>query len=100
LTIVNSTATGSSATAGTGGTGLAGHNGSAGTANAISLFNYAGTVNSSSTTGPSTLLDEQTQTTPAPSSAILLLFGLASVAICRLCGARRVRPSSVPPTQL
>lgn len=85
LTLVNSTATGSAATAGTGGTGLSGHNGTAGTANAASLFNYAGVVNTVSTTGPSTLLDPQaapaSQAVPALSvwAMLLLAAGLAWV---------------------
>jgi hypothetical protein len=65
LTLTHATATGSTATAGGAGTGLSGHNGSAGTANSTSLFNYAGTVNGSGTTGPLTLLDP-----PAPVSVL------------------------------
>lgn len=60
LVVVNSTATGSSAIPGSGGTGSGGHNGTAGTSNAASLFNFAGIVNSSVTTGPLTLLDGAT----------------------------------------
>jgi hypothetical protein len=50
VTTINSGASGSAATAGAGGTGAV--NGSAGTANATPVFNYGGTVNGSTTTGP------------------------------------------------
>jgi hypothetical protein len=83
LTIVNSTATGSTATGGAAGTGLSGHNGTAGNANSTSLFVYAGVANSASITGPSTLLDPQTNPTPAPASALLLLLGFAIIGIYR-----------------
>jgi hypothetical protein len=58
LVVVNSSATGSTATAGAGGTAsVGGTAGTAGTASSLSVFNYAGTVNASSTLGPLTLLD-------------------------------------------
>ena len=57
LTVVNTIASGSTATPGAGGTGQAGHNGTAGTASAESLFSYMGTVNSAAVVGPSTLLN-------------------------------------------
>ena len=84
LTIVNSTATGSSATAGAGGTGQSGHNGAAGTADSTSLFNYAGLLNSASTAGPSTLLDPVGPPTPAPPTAVLVVVGAAVAGIYRL----------------
>lgn len=86
LTIVNCTATGSSAAGGAGGTGSAGHNGTAGTANSTSLFNYAGIVNASATTGPIGILDPVTRvmvTAPAITSwgmlILTLLLGAGSI---------------------
>jgi hypothetical protein len=75
LALNNVTATGSAATAGVGGTGLAGHGGSAGTANLTSLFNYAGTVNSTGTTGPLSLLDPPVSV-PTLNEWMMLLFAL------------------------
>jgi hypothetical protein len=75
LALDNVTATGSAATAGAGGTGLAGHSGSAGSANLTSLFNYAGTVNSSGTTGPLGLLDAAASV-PTLNEWMMLLFAL------------------------
>ncbi len=74
LTATNAVATSSTATAGSGGTGRTGGAsiGADGAANSTSLFNFAGTVNGSGTTGPLTLLNPpQTITfaTPAPTPA-------------------------------
>jgi hypothetical protein len=74
LTIVNTTATGSTATAGAAGTGLSGHNGAAGTANSTSLFNYAGAVDSSGTTGPLAVLDPAASVPALSTWAMILLF--------------------------
>ena len=81
LTITNSYATGSSATAGAGGTGLSGHSGSAGAASGVSLFNYAGLLNSSAVTGPSTLLDLPAPTVTSISPASGPASGGTSVTI-------------------
>ena len=80
LTIVNTTAIGSTATPGMGGSGSAGHNGTAGTASAVSLFSYAGTVNSAPVVGASTLLNAVVATVPTLSEWGMILFaGLLGV---------------------
>ena len=62
LTVTNCTDTGSTATAGAGGTVMSfgATNGAAGTANSTPLYNYAGIVNGSPTTGP------RAEITPSP----------------------------------
>jgi len=52
LTTVNSAWSSASATGGAGGTGQSSHDGTAGTADATPTFNYGGTVNGSTATGP------------------------------------------------
>jgi hypothetical protein len=52
LTVVNSGASGLSATPGAGGSFNGEIFGAAGTADATAIFNYSGTVNGSTTTGP------------------------------------------------
>ncbi|MBV8748969.1 MAG: hypothetical protein JO103_04570 [Candidatus Eremiobacteraeota bacterium] len=52
LTIYNSGTSGDTATPGSGGSGTGATPSSPGTADATPVFNYSGTVNGSSTTGP------------------------------------------------
>lgn len=90
LTITNSTASGSTATAGAAGTGRLGHAGTAGTANALSLFNYAGTVNGAGTTGPLAWLDPAVAGSAAiPTLSECSMIILAGVMV--LFGSREMR---------
>ncbi len=97
LTVSNVLASDSVATAGAGGTGDLSRNGSAGTANATHLFNYAGAVNTSPTTGPLGLLDPPVAV-PALSTAgwICLVLGIALAAWFAMSHKRRTPTAGSP----
>jgi len=72
---------------------LSGHAGTAATASAASLFNYAGTVNGTGTTGPLTLLDAAV-TNPAGIPTLSQWGMMILVGVMGLFGFREMRRRS------